>query len=162
VIVLAAAAASAIAERFREDPLPMSLPPAFYHTESAARPILLKKAKRMFGEGGTVFLDARPPQDYEAGQIDGALNLPFDRWRELLPEILPWIAGQKIVVYSDAPSIVAADDLAGALLSRGTSPDSLFLYLGGIEEWIAAGLPVRRGGGPLSGWPAEGEDGGSR
>ncbi len=100
---------------------------------------------RLYKEGRSVFLDARTPDEFALGQIDGALSVPIDRWQDLYPEILPWIEGQKTVVYAGAADVGPADDLAGALLSRGQPRDSVFLYVGGMEEWRRAGLPVRKG-----------------
>lgn len=149
LIVLAgiALAIAAITNRNREDALPMRLPEAFYRIDSGARPILTAKAARLFKEGHTVFLDARSPEEFALGQIDGALNVPADRWRDIYQDLLPWIEGQRTLVYSGPKEIDSADDLAGALLSRGQPRDSVFIYLGGIEEWRAAGLPVREGRG---------------
>jgi rhodanese-related sulfurtransferase len=136
----------------------MRLPAAFYKIDSGARPILLAAAGRLFHEGRTVFLDARSGDEYVAGQIDGALSVPIDRWRELYPDLLPWIEGQKTVVYSSPDEIDAADDLAGALLSRGGARDSIFVYLGGVAEWGAAGLPIRRGEGTTLGLEPQEEE----
>jgi rhodanese-related sulfurtransferase len=146
-LVAAAAAFSAIGNGMRRDPLPMRLPEALYQVESEARPILLPRAVRLYKEGRSVFLDARSPDEFAFGQIDGALSVPIERWQDLYPEILPWIEGQKMVVYAGAADIGPADDLAGALLTRGQPPDSIFLYVGGMEEWLRAGLPIRKGGG---------------
>ncbi len=145
VIAAIALGAGAIVNGTREDPLPMNLCETFYRIESGARPVLLRRAARLFEEGRAIFLDARPGERFALAQIDGALNVPADRWQDLCADVLPWIEGQKIVVYADAGEIDPADDLAGSILARGQPRDSVFIYIGGIEEWRAAGLPVREG-----------------
>jgi rhodanese-related sulfurtransferase len=123
----------------------MNLGEAFYRIESGARPILLPRAARLFEDGRTIFLDARSGERFALGQIDGALSVPADLWQDLSADVLPWIEGQKVVVYADREAIDPADDLAGSILARGLPRDSVFIYIGGVEEWRAAGLPVREG-----------------
>ena len=143
ISVLAGAAINAV----RRDRLPMRLPDSYYQVESKAKPILLADARRLFEQGGSAFVDVRPAAAYEEGQIEGAYNLPLDRWQEIYPDISSWIAGRKIVVYGGKDGVRDADDLALALASRNAS-ESLYVYVGGIEEWREARLPVRVGPDP--------------
>ena len=128
----------------------MRLPAAFYNVESGAKPLLLAGARRLFREGKAVFIDARTSDEYEKGQIQGAFNVPFEQWRDLYVDLAPWLENQKIVVYASPEEIAQADDLAGALASRGHR-DQLLVYVGSIDEWRAAGLPVRTGPDPVLG-----------
>lgn len=107
----------------------------------------------MFDSGGAVFIDARTSEEFEAGQIEGAISVPFEDWRELLPDVQPWIEGQETVIYAGERTIDSADDLAAVILSRGQPRPSVFLFIGGFEEWSASGLPVRRGPAPPLAWP---------
>lgn len=145
VLAMIALAAAALLNGTRRNPIPMRLDEAFYKIESNARPIGLRGALGLFEEGRAIFLDARSRESFALGQIDGALNVPADRWADLIDDVLPWIEGQKVVVYADEIAIDPADDLAGAILARGFSSDSLFVYIGGFEAWRAAGHPVREG-----------------
>ncbi len=145
LLAVLAAAVAVTLNASRAEKLPARLPEAFYHLESGARPALLPQARRLFDEGKTVFLDARSREKFERGQIDGALNVPFDRWREIYPNLGGWIEGRKVVLYADRSGTGDADDLAGALAARGHARDSLFVYLGGFEEWRDSGLPVSAG-----------------
>jgi rhodanese-related sulfurtransferase len=150
LIALVAASAGFAINALRRDRLPMRLPEAYYDIESKARPIFLAAARRFFDAGHAVFVDARPAAAYEEGQIEGALNLPLDRWAEIYPRIASWIEGRAIVVYAGKDGVRDADDLALALASRRAS-DSLYVYTGGFEEWKAAGLPLRSGPDPNAG-----------
>lgn len=141
--VLAAAAAVAWnagrAERF-----PTTLPAAFFRADSGARPILTAQAGKLYAEGA-IFLDARAPDEYAEGQIEGALNVPVEEWREIYPELSSWISGSKVIVYADPDRVERADDLARALLSRGAPRESLFVLIEGIDAWRRAGLPSAEG-----------------
>jgi hypothetical protein len=70
--------------------------------------------------------------------------VPFDAWEELYPAVEPWIAGRAIVLYAGRDGIQLADNLAGALASKGHD-DSLFVFLGGVAEWREAALPTAKG-----------------
>jgi rhodanese-related sulfurtransferase len=128
----------------KREPFPVHVPPGFYGIESPARPLLVAGAGRHFEEGRSVFVDARRASAFEEARIQGALNVPFDRWEELYPALEPWLAGRGIVLYAGRDDIRTADDLAGALAKRGHI-DSLFIFLGGVEEWRRAGLPIATG-----------------
>lgn len=88
-------------------------------------------------ESGTapVVIDVRTPEEYAAGHIPGALNIPFDQVAARISEV-------------DAPQGVALYCMLGprarmgeaALLNAGYSP--VFHLEGGLAAWQAAGLPV--------------------
>jgi rhodanese-related sulfurtransferase len=112
--------------------------------ESGAAPLTLAGAQRLFDQGRSVFVDARESEEFEKGQVEGALNVPIGQWEELYTELAPWIEGQPVVVYAGRAWIGPADDLAAGLASRGHA-DSLFVFLGGFESWQEAGLPTMSG-----------------
>lgn len=157
-IAVISAAVGVAVNAVRRNRLPMRLPEAYYQVESKAKPILLPTARRLFDEGRAVFIDARPTAEYEASQIEGACNLPFERWQEVYPAISSWIVGRRIVVYGSKDGVQDADDLALAISSRMAS-DSIYVYIGGFEEWKAAGLPLRAGRDPNLEDAMPGEDG---
>ena len=91
-------------------------------------------ARRASGTAPVV-IDVRTPDEYAAGHIPGALNIPFDQVADRISEV-------------DAPHGVALYCMVGprarkgeiALLSAGYTP---VLHLeGGFAAWQAAGLPV--------------------
>lgn len=143
--------------RLRPDPLPARLPEAFYQLASPARAVLLPGAARLHGTGRAVFLDARLPDEFLQGHVLGAFSLPVDRWQDRLVDLEDWIQGEPIVVYAGAGQISWADDLAGALASRGHE-DSLFVLVAPFEEWRAAGHPTEEGEDPLGAIEAQGEE----
>jgi rhodanese-related sulfurtransferase len=128
----------------RRDGLPSRLPPAYYLVDSKAKALLLPGARQMFRGGKAIFLDARSNDEFEAGHVQGAFHVPVEEWTDLYDDLAPWIEGQPIVIYASPEQVSRADDLARALASRGHA-GRLSVYVGGIAEWRAAGLPVEAG-----------------
>lgn len=83
---------------------------------------------------GHVLLDVRTPEEFASGHIHGAINISVESLASRLNEVP---MGQPIVVYcrSGNRSAKAVEILANAGYSH--------LYdLGGLNGWIAQGLPV--------------------
>jgi phage shock protein E len=88
-------------------------------------------------ESGTapVVIDVRTPDEYAAGHIPGALNIPFDQVAQRIAEI-------------DAPDGVALYCMVGPRARKGESAllaagyQTVFHLEGGLAAWQAAGLPV--------------------
>lgn len=86
--------------------------------------------------GDVVVLDVRPSEEYAAGHVPGAVNVPPAELRERL-SALP--GGQTVVAYCRGPYCVYADDAVRFLGSQGHAASRLS---DGFPEWAAAGLPV--------------------
>ncbi len=89
--------------------------------------------------GDVVVLDVRPTDEYAAGHLPGAVNVPPDELEERL-SALP--VGQQIVAYCRGPYCVYADNAVRYLRSTGHSAARLD---DGFPEWVAAGRPVTSG-----------------
>lgn len=100
--------------------------------EAVSRKELLERTK----EGLVTVLDVRPPDEYEAGHIPGALNLPLGELKKRLKE-LP--KEQQIIAYCRGPYCVLAFEAVAALRKRGFDARRLEE---GYPEWKASGLPV--------------------
>jgi rhodanese-related sulfurtransferase/DNA-binding transcriptional ArsR family regulator len=96
---------------------------------------LLKRARSV----DVVILDTRPPNEYEAGHIAGAVSLPVADLRRRLKE-LP--KNKEYVAYCRGPYCVYADQAVELLQAKGRRARRL---LEGFPEWRAAGLPIERG-----------------
>lgn len=87
--------------------------------------------------GDILLVDVREPHEFEAQRIAGAVNLPLSA---IDPAAVP-DAGDKTIVLSCAGgvrSVKAADYLQAAGLN-------IHHHLaGGLNAWIAAGLPTER------------------
>ena len=86
--------------------------------------------------GAVTVLDVRPADEYAAGHLPGALNLPIEALTERLAELDP---EQEIVAYCRGPYCVFSYEAVAELRRRGFKVRRL---KDGLPEWRAAGLPV--------------------
>jgi rhodanese-related sulfurtransferase/DNA-binding transcriptional ArsR family regulator len=96
---------------------------------------LLRRLKRK----GVVVIDVRPSEEYAAGHLPGAINLPANELAQRLVE-LP--RDQEIVAYCRGPYCVMSYEAVHLLRQRGFKALRLE---DGYPEWKAAGLPVESG-----------------
>lgn len=85
------------------------------------------------------FIDARDISDFQAGHIQGAMNIPyhdFEKYRETL-EGLP--KDQVYVTYCSASCDVSID-MAYAMAKMGFK--KVYIFHGGWDEWKDAGYPA--------------------
>lgn len=106
----------------------------------------LEQAREYFTSGGTIFIDAREFDEYEAGHITGAISVPLSEFL-INPEIITGLDhGHRIVTYCDGEDCQTSIDLAVRLNEMGFQ--DVWFYFGGLGEWIAAGLPIVKGDKP--------------
>lgn len=86
-----------------------------------------------------VVLDVRPPDEYAAGHIPGAVSLPLDELKKRVKE-LP--KSKQIVAYCRGPLCALAPKAARYLKSKGYKVQRL---AEGAPDWEAAGLPLTKG-----------------
>jgi rhodanese-related sulfurtransferase/DNA-binding transcriptional ArsR family regulator len=100
--------------------------------EPIPREELLQRAK----EGSVTVLDVRPPAEYAAGHLPGAVNIPLAELKKHLTELDP---RQEIVAYCRGPYCVLAFEAVKLLRGIGFNVRRL---QDGYPEWKLAGLPV--------------------
>lgn len=99
-----------------------------------------------YDQESIVFVDARDDRHYQDGHVPGAFQ--FDRYypEKHLPAILPsCLNASRVVVYCTGGACEDSEFAAVALKEAGVPADRLYVYLGGITEWTAKGLPVEIG-----------------
>ncbi|MDQ6718529.1 MAG: rhodanese-like domain-containing protein [Gemmatimonadota bacterium] len=90
-------------------------------------------------------LDVRTPGEYEAVHIPGSYNVPLDTLGEHAAEIRSGIAAPIVLVCQSGQRARKAEaELKGGGLA------TLHVLDGGVNGWVAAGLPVRRGAKKMS------------
>jgi rhodanese-related sulfurtransferase len=90
---------------------------------------------RAWGEN-TIWLDARPDNEFARDHVPGALQLNEDRWSELLPQFLAaWSPEKKVVVYCGSEGCNASLEVARRLRKEAQLPN-VFVLEGGWEEWL--------------------------
>ncbi|WP_419649810.1 ArsR/SmtB family transcription factor [Thiolapillus sp.] len=90
---------------------------------------LLKRAR----EGLVTVLDVRPNEEYEAGHVPGAINVPLAELEARLDEL---DNGQEVVAYCRGPHCVLAFDAVALLRDKGLAAVRLD---GGLPEWRLEG-----------------------
>lgn len=106
---------------------------------SAAEPVAMDTLLTLARSRDVIILDTRPPAEYAAGHIAGALSVPIDELQRRLRE-LP--RDHEYVAYCRGPYCVYADRAVEILRAKGRRARRL---LEGFPEWRAAGLPVHTG-----------------
>jgi rhodanese-related sulfurtransferase len=107
----------------------------------------LEQARELWNSGAAVFLDARAPDDYAAGHIPNALNLPALRFEEHFPQVSAQLtADLPLVVYCDGEECELSHRLKELLAQVGYT--NVVLLHNGWTTWRQAGLPTQEGGGP--------------
>lgn len=87
-------------------------------------------------EGTVTVIDVRPPEEYAAGHLPGAINMPLSELEQRLDELDPT---REVVAYCRGPHCVLAFDAVSLLRDRGMNASRLD---GGLPEWRQLGLPV--------------------
>ena len=87
-------------------------------------------------DGLVTVLDVRPTEEFEAGHLPGAINIPLADLEKYLDRINP---SQEVVAYCRGPHCVLAFDAVALLRQRGLAARRLD---GGLPEWRLKGLPV--------------------
>ena len=93
---------------------------------------LLEKAKQDL----ITVLDVRPKEEFEAGHVQGAINIPIEELEQHLEQFDPT---QEIVAYCRGPHCILAFDAVAQLREKGFKARRLE---NGYPEWRLAGLPV--------------------
>jgi rhodanese-related sulfurtransferase len=84
-------------------------------------------------------LDVRPPDEYAAGHVPGAVNVPLSELKHYLNKLNP---EQEIVPYCRGSHCVPAFDTVTGLRKKGLKTRRLE---DGYPAWKTAGLPVETG-----------------
>ncbi|HEY0634947.1 MAG TPA: metalloregulator ArsR/SmtB family transcription factor, partial [Gammaproteobacteria bacterium] len=87
-------------------------------------------------DGLVTVLDVRPPEEYAAGHLPGALNIPLADLEKHLAELSP---DNEVVAYCRGPYCVLAYEAVARLRKKGYQARRL---KDGFPEWKQAGLPV--------------------
>jgi len=93
---------------------------------------LLQRARK----GLVTVIDLRPPEEFAAGHIPGAINVPLaelERWARGVPK------SKQIVAYCRGPYCLMAFEAVAQLRRKGYKARRL---ADGFPEWKSAGLPL--------------------
>jgi ArsR family transcriptional regulator len=108
----------------------------YFRERDALEPVTRKELARRLKEGLVTVLDVRPEDEYAAGHLPRAINIPL---RELSRRLREIPKNREIVAYCRGPYCVLAFEAVAVLRERGFKIRRL---ADGFPEWKAAGLPV--------------------
>jgi len=101
---------------------------------------------QQYEQGLMLLIDARDDSHYQAGHIPGAWQFDHYHAEQYLPSVLPaCMSAQKVVVYCNGGACEDSEFAAIMLREAGVPRDSLFVYAGGISEWMSSGQLVETG-----------------
>lgn len=109
---------------------------SYFNARDALEPVSRKELTRRLKDDLVTVLDVRPPDEYAAGHLPKAVNIPL---RELSRRLQEIPRGREVVAYCRGPYCVLAFEAVALLRGRGFKIRRLE---DGYPEWKAAGLPV--------------------
>lgn len=148
ILVLLACVAAYAVNALRHEPLPFigdwSSEGQLTSADGKKTAISLEEAKKLFDAGKTVFLDARSPEDYQAGHIQGAKNLPWLEFAKYFDQAMAQISqDQVIIAYCDGETCHLSKELAQALSEMGFL--NVRVLVNGWTLWVQNSLPIQKG-----------------
>jgi rhodanese-related sulfurtransferase/DNA-binding transcriptional ArsR family regulator len=109
---------------------------SYFRERDNLEPVSRKELLRRMREGLVTVIDTRPVEEFAAGHLPGAINLPLSELKRRLHE-LP--RDQEVVAYCRGQYCVLSYEAVSQLRKRGFKAVRLE---DGYPEWKAAGLPV--------------------
>jgi rhodanese-related sulfurtransferase len=109
---------------------------SYFRERDNLEPVSRKELLRRMRDGLVTLIDTRPQDEFAAGHLPGAINLPLGELKRRLRE-LP--RDQDIVAYCRGPHCVLSYEAVAELRKRGFKA---FRLEDGYPEWKATGLPI--------------------
>ncbi|OGF11116.1 MAG: ArsR family transcriptional regulator [Candidatus Eisenbacteria bacterium RBG_16_71_46] len=110
-----------------------------FRSPEKLEPVSRRELTKRVREKSVLILDVRPPEEYEAGHISGAVSVPL---KELKRRLARLPKRKEIVAYCRGPYCVLSVHAVELLRSRGFRARRL---ADGFPEWRGAGLPTASG-----------------
>jgi rhodanese-related sulfurtransferase/DNA-binding transcriptional ArsR family regulator len=108
----------------------------YFAAKDNLEPVPAKELLDRARKGLVTVLDVRPPEEYAAGHLPGAINIPVQQLEKRLSE-LP--KRKEVVAYCRGPYCLMSYDAVQLLRKKGLKARRLEA---GLPEWRSAGLPV--------------------
>ena len=108
----------------------------YLDSKDSLEPVPAKELMQRAKKGLVTVLDVRPPEEYAAGHIRGAINVPITELKKRLKEIP---RGQEIVAYCRGPYCLMAFEAVAELRKQGPQGAAARWRLSRVEKCRAAG-----------------------
>ena len=109
---------------------------AYLSVKDSLEPLPASELLQRARDGLVTVMDVRPQEEYAAGHVAGAINIPLPELEQHLADLQP---EQEIVAYCRGPHCVLAYDAVAQLRDKGFKARRLE---NGYPEWKLAGMPV--------------------
>jgi len=109
----------------------------YFRERDNLEPVSRTELLRRMRDGLVTLIDTRPEEEFVAGHLPGAINLPLSEFKRRLRD-LP--RGREIVAYCRGPYCVLSYEAVAELRKRGFKA---FRLEEGYPQWKAAGLPTQ-------------------
>ena len=110
----------------------------YFAAKDDMEPVPAKELLDRARKGLVTVLDVRPPEEFCAGHLPGAVNIPIHELEKRLSE-LP--KRKEVVAYCRGPYCLMSYDAVQLLRRKGLKARRL---QAGLPEWRRAGLPIER------------------
>jgi len=110
----------------------------YFTAKDDLEPVLATEVLDRARKGLVTVLDVRPPEEFAAGHVAGAINIPIHELEKRLSE-LP--KRREVVAYCRGPYCLMSFDAVQLLRRKGLKARRL---KDGLPEWRLAGLPTDR------------------
>lgn len=110
----------------------------YFAHKDELEPIPAKELLQRARKGLVTVLDVRPAEEFAAGHVAGAVNIPIQELERRLKE-LP--KRREIIAYCRGPYCLMSYDAVALLRRKGLKARRL---VDGLPEWRLAGMPVER------------------
>ena len=108
----------------------------YLDAKDSLEPVSVAELTDRMRDGLVTVVDVRPPEEYAAGHLPGAINVPLSQMEEHVAR-LP--RDREVVAYCRGPFCVLSFEAVATLRKRGLKARRLET---GFPEWKVAGLPV--------------------
>lgn len=111
---------------------------SYLTTKDSLEPVAHLELLERVRDGLVTVLDVRPQEEYAAGHVSGAINIPLSELEEHLDELEP---GHEVIAYCRGPHCILAFEAVARLRERGFTARRLE---DGYPEWQAGGMPTEK------------------
>ncbi len=108
----------------------------YFSARDSMEPVSREELVRRSRDGLVTILDVRPPDEFKAGHLPGAVNIPL---ADLETRLVELDRAREIVAYCRGAYCILSFEAVAALRRRGFAARRL---RDGFPEWKATGLPV--------------------
>jgi rhodanese-related sulfurtransferase/DNA-binding transcriptional ArsR family regulator len=109
----------------------------YFAAKDGLEPVPARELLDRARKGLVTVLDVRPPEEFAAGHVPGAINIPVHELEKRLAE-LP--KRKEVVAYCRGPYCLMSYDAVALLRRKGLKARRLE---DGLPEWRLAGLPIQ-------------------